>query len=428
MGSIYSVTQLNAYLKSLVMRDGLLSRICVKGEISECKYHSSGHIYFTLKDEGAQVSCTLFAGNRAGLTFRLEKGQSVIVSGAVSVYEKGGTYSINVRDVELAGEGALYAELERLKKKLAEEGYFDPSHKKQLPPYIKTLGIVTAGTGAALQDIINISRRRNPYVQLVLSPAKVQGEGAAASVIRALKKLDAYGVDVIIVGRGGGSIEDLWAFNDEELAKTVYALDTPVISAVGHETDTTLIDFVSDMRAPTPSAAAELAVYEYAALRSLLVDYHYDLFAAVNSKIAETREKIAAVTKLVEYNNPVSRLDAKKQELDRIFDRISELLNRKIWDTRDALENMSIRLERLVRMSLDNTRHRLSLDAEKLRRLSPLEKISEGYGYVSCSGRQVKSVDDVKTGEKIDIALYDGVLGCRIETIEHEYIDKTGKK
>ena len=241
----------------------MLNRIYVKGEVSNCKYHTSGHIYFSLKDESGTIACVMFAGSRAGLSFRMKEGQQVIVLGSISVYERDGRYQLYAREIMLDGAGLLYEKFEALKKELAEMGMFAPEYKQPIPQYVRTVGIVTAPTGAAVRDIINIASRRNPYVQLILYPALVQGDGAADSIVKGIRALEEKKVDVIIVGRGGGSIEDLWAFNEEAVARAVFDCTVPVISAVGHETDTTITDFVADLRAPTPSAAAELAVYEY---------------------------------------------------------------------------------------------------------------------------------------------------------------------
>ena len=263
MKNVYTVRQVNSYIKNMFTQDFMLSRIYVKGEVSNCKYHTSGHIYFSLKDESGTIACVMFAGHRAGLSFRLQEGQQVIVLGSVSVYERSGQYQLYAREIMLDGAGALYEKFEALKKELSEMGMFAQEYKQPIPKYIRTLGIVTAPTGAAVRDIINIAGRRNPFVQLILYPAQVQGDGAAESIIRGIRALEKRKVDVMIVGRGGGSIEDLWAFNEESVARAVFECSVPVISAVGHETDTTITDYVADLRAPTPSAAAELAVYDY---------------------------------------------------------------------------------------------------------------------------------------------------------------------
>ena len=279
MASVYSVGQVNAYIKNMFNADFALNNIYIKGEISNCKYHTSGHIYFTLKDSTGVISAVMFAGNRKGLKFKLEEGQKVIALGSVSVYERDGKYQLYAKQIILEGTGLLYQRFEQLKTQLEEMGLFDKMYKKPIPKYATKVGICTASTGAAIQDIINISKRRNPFVQLYLYPCLVQGQGAAVDIVNAIRCLDSMDLDVIIVGRGGGSIEDLWAFNEEIVAKAIFDCDTPVISAVGHETDFTIADFVADMRAPTPSAAAELAVFDYSEFMEKQLNYSRLLFS-----------------------------------------------------------------------------------------------------------------------------------------------------
>ena len=253
MRNVYTVKQVNAYIKNMFTQDFMLNRIYIKGEVSNCKYHTSGHLYFSLKDESGTIACVMFAGQRSGLSFRMQEGQQVIVLGSVSVYERDGRYQVYAKEIVLDGAGLLYEKFIKLKKELEEMGMFAPEYKKPIPKYVRTVGVVTAPTGAAVRDIINITRRRNPYVQILLYPALVQGDGASESVVRGIRALENAKVDVMIVGRGGGSIEDLWAFNEENVARAVFECSVPVISAVGHETDTTIIDYVADLRAPTPS-------------------------------------------------------------------------------------------------------------------------------------------------------------------------------
>ena len=269
MQNVYSVGQVNAYIKSMFTQDYVLRRIYVKGEISNCKYHTSGHIYFSLKDESGTIACVMFASARKGLAFSMKNGQQVIVLGTVNVYERDGRYQLYASEIILDGAGLLYEKFEALKRELEEMGMFAPEYKQPIPRFIHRLGVVTAPTGAAIRDIIQVSKRRNPGIEIILYPALVQGEGAAESVAKGIRMLDDYGVDLMIVGRGGGSIEDLWAFNEEITARAIFNCRTPVISAVGHETDTTIADYVADLRAPTPSAAAELAVAD---IRSVQAD------------------------------------------------------------------------------------------------------------------------------------------------------------
>lgn len=399
MEQIYSVSQVNNYIKNLFIRDYVLNHIYMKGEVSNCKYHSSGHIYFTLKDETGQMACVMFAGQRTGLHFRLEEGQMVIVHGSISVYERDGKYQMYAREITLDGVGVLYERFEMLKKRLEAEGLFDASKKKSIPAYPKRIGIVTAKTGAAIQDIINISRRRNPYVQLILYPAQVQGDGAAATVVRGVQTLDKIGVDTIIVGRGGGSIEDLWAFNEESVARAIYACATPVISAVGHETDITIADFAADLRAPTPSAAAELAVNDVSVLLSTLVDYHSSLIQSMMRKIDDNRKRVEQYKLRLGYGNPIYQIRQKRQL---------------------ALD-MQEKIQRLFTQKLKNKRHLLELYIEKLKGLSPLEKLSRGYSYMADeNGTVVTSIKQVEPGSKLNITVTDGFITATVDQIEKE--------
>ena len=401
MEQVYSVTQVNNYIKNMFVRDYVLNRIYMKGEVSNCKYHSSGHIYFTLKDETGQMACVMFAGYRTGLPFRLEEGQSVIVLGGISVYERDGKYQMYAKEIKLDGLGLLYERFELLKRKLSEEGLFDTSHKKPLVPFPKTVGIVTASTGAAIQDIINISSRRNPYVQLILYPAKEQGDGAAKTIVAGIKTLEAKGVDTIIVGRGGGSIEDLWAFNEEIVARAIFDCSVPIISAVGHETDVTIADFVSDLRAPTPSAAAELAIPEIDVLISTLVDYHASFVQAVMRKITLSRAVLEQKRLQLTHLSPVYTLRQKRQY------------------TIDLENKLRQRMKDLIR----HKRHLLDIQIERLKAASPLDKLKSGFSYVSDeSGKVVNSITKTKPGAELTIAVTDGLI--KAKTIGVESIDR----
>ena len=287
MKDIYSVGQINRYIKGMFSQDILLRNVYIRGEVSNCKYHSSGHIYFSLKDASGTLSCIMFAGNRRNLQFPMKNGDRVICGGTVDVYEKGGSYQLYARDIRLEGAGLLYEQFIALRNELKEMGMFEKEYKKPIPKYAMKVGVVTAPEGAAIRDIQNISHRRNPYVQLYLYPARVQGEGAKASIVRGIRVLDDFGVDVIIIGRGGGSLEDLWAFNEREVAEAVFACSTPVVSAVGHETDVTIADFVADMRAPTPSAAAELCVFDYEKFRERTERLETSLRSGTEHRIEE---------------------------------------------------------------------------------------------------------------------------------------------
>ncbi len=385
--NVFTVGQLNAYIKDMFMQDLLLRNILVRGEISNCKYHASGHIYFTLKDPKGVVNCVMFAGNRSGLSFRLTEGQQVIVAGEVSVFERDGKYQIYARQIIREGAGELYERYEQLKRELEAAGYFDEAHKQEIPRYIKTLGIVTADTGAAVRDIIQIARRRNPYVQIILYPSLVQGAGAAPSIVQGIQALERIGVDVMIVGRGGGSIEDLWAFNELSVAQAVYQCTVPIISAVGHETDTTIIDYVSDLRAPTPSAAAELAVTDVREIIGSLELYRRDLQRRMEVHIRDWRSRCRQQESRVIHLSPAGRIREKRMYCVRLEERLQE------------------RMQRV----LQSRQTRLALSIERMKGLSPLEKLSSGYAYLTdASGKNIRSVEQVSVDMKLRVQLADG--------------------
>lgn len=387
MKSVYTVRQVNTYIKNMFTQDFILNRIYVKGEVSNCKYHTSGHIYFSLKDESGTIACVMFAGHRSGLSFRLQEGQQVIVLGSVSVYERSGQYQLYAREIILDGAGALYEKFEALKKELAEMGMFAREYKQPVPKYIHTLGVVTAPTGAAVRDIINIAGRRNPYVQIILYPAQVQGEGAAESIVRGIRALEKKKVDVMIVGRGGGSIEDLWAFNEEPVARAIFECSVPVISAVGHETDTTIADFVADLRAPTPSAAAELAVYDHREARERIRTYQEAMLRQVTLKISEKRSVLERLRMRLNYAHPRQKLN----------------------ESRQYAADLETRLRLLMQNRLDREKHRLALCVEKMKGLSPLEKLSHGYSYIqNQNGENIRSIRQVSDGTALEIYVSDG--------------------
>lgn len=387
MDHVYTVTQINLYIKDMFARDYALNRIYVKGEVSNCKYHTSGHIYFTLKDSKGQMACVMFAGQRSGLAFRLQEGQSVIVLGSISVYERDGKYQMYAREILLDGAGVLHQRFEELKKQLENEGLFDHKFKKPIKQYPKTVGIVTAKTGAAIQDMINVTTRRNPYVQLILYPALVQGEAAAASIVKGIQYLDSYGVDTIIVGRGGGSIEDLWAFNEEVVARAIFSCNTPIISAVGHETDTTIADYVADLRAPTPSAAAELVTGDIRDLFDDIQSFKRTLQFHLRQKLQIARNQYHQYQLRLEHASPLYQVNQKRQYL---MDR----------------EN---RLQYLVKQRVLEKRHQLELLTERMKGLSPLDKLSKGYAIVTDEEQNVvRSVNQLSTGDSIKIEMIDG--------------------
>lgn len=401
--NVYSVRQVNAYIKNMFVQDFMLNRIYVKGEISNCKYHTSGHIYFSLKDESGAIACVMFAGDRRGLAFRLQEGQKVIVLGSVSVYERDGRYQLYAKQIVPDGEGDLYRQFERLKRELEEMGMFAPEYKKPIPFYSRTVGVVTAPTGAAVRDIMNITRRRNPYVQLILYPALVQGDQAAESIVRGIRTLDAYGVDVMIVGRGGGSIEDLWAFNEEIVARAIFACRTPVISAVGHETDTTIADYVADLRAPTPSAAAELAVRDYRELISGMELFKNQLADRMEQKIERCRQRLENRLLRIQRMSPAYQLNDRKQYAAELEDRLQAGMKDK----------------------LTQRRHQLQLYAGRLDGASPLKKLRQGYSYIQTEeGCALHSISQVGAGSRLVIHVTDGRITARAE--ETKALERNG--
>ena len=398
MGNIYTVSQVNSYIKSMFAQDFALNKISVKGEISNCKYHPSGHIYFTLKDGGSQIGAVMFSSQRLNLKFRLEEGQQVVVQGTIDVYERDGRYQLYARQITREGTGDLYLRFEQLKQELEEMGMFDGSYKQPIPKYARRVGIVTASTGAAIRDIMNISARRNPYVQLVLYPALVQGTEAKYSIVRGIETLDAMGLDVIIVGRGGGSIEDLWAFNEEMVARAIFNCSTPIISAVGHETDVTIADYVADLRAPTPSAAAELAVFDYSQFEAKCQLYQRTLERTMKNRLERVRYRLNQCRLKLELYHP------------------SRVINEK----RQRLADLESRLTRVMSKRLEAYRHRLALDSGRLQALSPLAQLGRGYSFVT--GRDGKRLDSVKQaakGDQLRIGRRGGTVVAKAEQISH---------
>ncbi|MBQ2400389.1 MAG: exodeoxyribonuclease VII large subunit [Lachnospiraceae bacterium] len=419
MAGVYSVTQVNSYIKNMFSQDFLLRRLSVKGEVSNCKYHTSGHIYFTLKDRGGTLAAVMFAGQRRGLQFRLEEGQQVVVKGTVDVYERDGKYQLYAQEIELAGRGDLYVKFEKLLRELEEMGMFDAQYKRPIPKYAKRVGIVTAPTGAAVRDIINISKRRNPYVQLVLYPALVQGEGAKDSIVHGIQTLDAMGLDVLIVGRGGGSIEDLWAFNEEAVARAIFACETPVISAVGHETDVTIADYVADLRAPTPSAAAELAVFDHGQFLADLEARKRKLNREMGFFLDSVKGRLKRDELKIRIHHPQRIINEKRQRLADIEDVMNRRLGKMLDDSRRGVTMKADTLERIMERRLEQDKKRLALASGKLWGLSPLKKLGQGYGFVTDeSGARLASVKQAPVGSKIHVQVADGKLTASVEKSE----------
>lgn len=395
--NVYTVKQVNSYIKNMFTQDFMLNRIYVKGEVSNCKYHTSGHIYFSLKDESGTIACVMFAGQRGGLSFHMREGQQIIVLGSVNVYERTGSYQLYAQEIRLDGEGTLYEKYQMLKQELEEMGMFAPEYKKAIPRYAKRIGVVTAPTGAAVRDIMNISARRNPYVQLLLYPAQVQGEGAKESIVRGIRMLETKNVDVIIVGRGGGSIEDLWAFNDECVARAIFDCQVPVISAVGHETDVTIVDYVADLRAPTPSAAAELAVWDYRQLQGYLDECRLRMNRSMTGTFRINRLRLKELDVRLSYLHP----------------------RHKLQDQQQRLIELEEELRTLMRDRVKEARHRLAIQIEKLNGLSPVRKLNQGFAYVEeADGGVVKSIRQVEKGDELTVYVTDGLIRTSVKAVQ----------
>lgn len=388
MKHIFSVTQINSYIHRIFESDYALKKIYLKGEVSNCKYHSSGHIYFTLKDEKSTLRCVMFSSDRfKGLAFHLEDGQLIEACGNISVYEQAGTYQLYVRKIELAGAGELYVRYERLKQELAEKGYFDFERKKPLPAYPEKIGIVTALTGAAIEDIRSIARRRNQTVQLYLYPAKVQGEGASAEIARGIRYFDKAGVDIIIIGRGGGSIEDLWAFNEMPVADAIYEADTPIISGTGHEVDMTIADYCADVRAATPSAACELAIPDMQSVFTKLSNYREALDMQVEQRCAQLRQQMILLQRQLEAGRP-----------DR------KLLKYKLLYVR--LEN---RLSQAIKEKYRSRQQMFSRYVDQLSGLAPTNRLKGGYAFAQTkNGRPVASIEQLEKEVPFSLTFSDG--------------------
>jgi len=376
----------------------MLRSVYVRGEVSNVTYHPSNHIYFTMKDKSGTLKCVMFAGKRSGLKFTLREGQQIICGGYIGIYEKSGGYQLYASDIVLDGEGLLYEKYEQLKRDLEEMGMFSKEYKKPIPKYAMKVGIVTASTGAAIQDIINISKRRNPYVQLYLYPAIVQGEGAAPSIVNGIRALDAFGVDVIIVGRGGGSIEDLWGFNEEIVARAIFECSTPIVSAVGHETDTTIADYVADLRAPTPSAAAELTVFSLAEFGDKIADTSNMLKNTMDGRLRNEKLRYDRAKLMVDKLNPVYELDNRRMYYIHLEERLRDMM------------------EALIRKK----RHEYELLIEQMKSLSPLDRLSGGYAFAERENKPLKSVNDLSVNDDITLYMKDGRLRATVREIIRE--------
>jgi len=403
---LYTVHELTQYVKQRLQNDPSLNNISVRGEISNFVHHTSGHMYFTMKDAHSQLNCVMFRGANQKLRFKPGSGMKVVCSGNIAVYEARGVYQLLVRDIQPDGIGALYLAFEQLKEQLSEKGFFDDAHKKPLPAFPETIGIVTSRTGAVLHDMINVIRRRFPDVRIILAPARVQGDGAAAEIAHAIRQMNrlsiswsrsaAHGIDVMIVARGGGSIEELWAFNEPEVAEAVFESDIPIVSAVGHETDVTICDFVADLRAPTPSAAAELVVPDRGQLAQQVAGLHIRLVHAIRRVVDTERDRLAYLERGVVH--PRDRINQHRQYIDELFRQLH----------RSVLHRLELR------------RKDLSMLGATLHALSPLNHLQRGYSIVLRMPDMavVNTVKAVSAGSDLQIRVTDGEIGCRVHEIK----------
>ena len=399
MKTIYSVFQVNTYIHNMFHEDYLLSDVSVSGEISNLKFHTSGHIYFTLKDDKSAISCAIFRPSAQKLNIALKDGDKIVASGSISNYVPNGSVTFNVTKAEYEGVGDLTKKFEELKKRLSEQGLFDKEFKKPIPKFPKTIGIVTAPTGAAIRDIISVSKRRNPYISLILFPALVQGEGAKESIVKGIETLEKANVDVIIVGRGGGSLEDLWAFNEEEVAYAIFQCSVPVISAVGHEIDFTISDFTADLRTATPSAAAELAVPDIRQTIEDIEDLKKSLDKGFERVLKNKLHKLAVYEAKLKALSPVNKLNKQKLIADSYNNKLDLLIKKIIKEKKAELETLS----------------------ERLKGVSPLERLKAGMAYVTdASGKRVVGVDGLSQNDKIKLTMKDGFAFAVIEKVVKE--------
>ena len=398
--TIITVSQINTYIKALLDESLPLKNIFITGEISNFKKHfPSGHLYFTLKDEKSQLKAVMFKTSALRLKFDPDNGMKVICRGRISVFERNGEYQIYVEDMQPDGLGSLNLAFEQLKLKLFNEGLFDEKYKKSLPKYPQKIGIATSSTGAVFHDIQDITKRRYPLCELVLAPTLVQGADAAPDIVKSIKLLDSIeDIDIIIVGRGGGSIEDLWAFNTEEVAKAVFECNKPIISAVGHETDTTICDFVADLRSPTPSAAAELAVPDMKDIKTFLRNVNYTLESSLVRRLDYEKQRLDDICENSIISSPSQFFEHKKDALENVISIISEEYNKIIYDKRNEL----------------------SLNAGKLDALSPLSVLARGYSIILKNNALIKSANNINVGDNIEAKLSDGLIKCTVNEVKYE--------
>ena len=410
-----TISDLNRYIKAKFDMDTHLNRVYLKGEISNFKHHTRGHFYFTLKDENSRIAAVMFASSAKSVAFEPEDGMKVLVSGRIALYEATGSYQIYVDSMELDGIGNLYLEFERLKKELAKEGLFNKEHKRPIPRFPKKIGIITAPTGAAIRDILSTIKRRYPICETILFPALVQGTGAKESIVKQLNKAQEYDLDVIICGRGGGSIEDLWAFNEEIVARAIYNSKIPVISAVGHEIDFTIADYVADLRAPTPTGAAEMAVPNLVDLKSLIEQYKIRANEAVTNIIKKNRIKLESLQNSFVLDNPLSLYEIKEQKLDSYIDYLNQYMANKLNHAKLMYEKViNNKILKSPQSMFDKKKHQYELLLKTIEVLNPMKLLSSGYSIVKSNGKVIKNSHDVNLDDVVDIELSEGKLKCSV--------------
>lgn len=409
-----TVTDINNYIKNIVDGDFFLSNVTLKGEISNLKFHTRGHLYFSLKDENSKINAVMFNYKNLGLNFIPKDGMNVIVKGKVSVFTTGGSYQITVSNMKEDGIGNLYILFEELKRRLQKEGLFSPEHKKKLPRIPKKVGVITASTGAAVKDIISTINRRFPLTEIILFPTLVQGVGAKENIVKMINEANKSDVDVIILGRGGGSIEDLWAFNEEIVARAIYNSNKPIVSAVGHEIDFTISDFVSDMRAPTPTGAAELVVPSKVEIQSYLNDYKGRIISVINKKIKSYNDTFSKLKSTYILKNPISMYEIDEQKLDNMLEKLDSIMSYKLEREKSKLNNLSKMISPNMLNRLDKEKIKLENIKTKLNLLNPENILKKGYSLTLVEGKIVKSINSVKKGSIIDTKFSDGIIKSEV--------------
>ena len=409
-----SVTDVNTYLKTIMDNDQFLNYVYIKGEISNLKFHTRGHLYFSLKDENSKINAVMFNYKNMNIDFVPEDGMNVLVKGKISVFVNGGSYQITVTNMKQDGIGNLYILFEELKKKLKNEGLFDEEHKKKLPRIPKKIGVITASTGAAVRDIISTINRRFPLAEIILFPSLVQGTGAKENLVKMIETADKSDVDVIILGRGGGSIEDLWAFNEEIVARAVYNAKKPIVSAVGHEIDFTICDFVADLRAPTPTGAAELVVPSKLEIQKYLSDYNSRLLSVITSKISTYKTTLKKLESSYILNNPKSMYEVEEQKLDSILEKLGSLMGHTLEKSKLKLENLTKNITPNILYKLEKNKSHLETLEQKLELLNPENILKKGYSLTIKDGKIITNASELKDGDTITTKLSIGTINSKV--------------